>query len=130
MAVLSKLKDVTMEKGLEQIYQWAMPEAPLEACGLLIDRRPEDKPGLLWDIFWLTNCSDDPRMSYKVAAEDIGELVAVPEAFYERCIVWHTHPSGIVGPSRGDSDSLVEQVKYLVMTIPTKEVVRYERIRW
>lgn len=105
-------------------------EAPLETCGLLIDRRPEDKPGLLWDVFHLTNYSDDPRLSYKVEATDIGLLVPTPETFFDNCIVWHTHPSGIVGPSRGDSDSLVEQVKYLVMTIPTKEVVRYERIRW
>lgn len=43
----------------------------------------------------------------------------------EDVIIWHTHPSGNVGPSPGDLDSKVEGLRYLVVTIPSGEATMF-----
>lgn len=70
-----------------------------------------------------------PMMAYGLEPEDVGSCVT-KEEFFDCVTIWHTHPSGMIGPSKGDLENLVEGVRYLVMTIPTKEVVKYERVRW
>jgi proteasome lid subunit RPN8/RPN11 len=35
----------------------------------------------------------------------------------DRIAIWHSHPSGLVGPSRADMQKRIEGVAYLVVTI-------------
>lgn len=53
--------------------------------------------------------------------EDLGK----EERVWEDVIVWHTHPSGFVGPSRGDMQNRVEGLKYLVVSLPDGEAVYF-----
>lgn len=105
---------------METIFRLGQETAPKEACGFLVDREAGQ-----WSILELENISDEPTSSYEVEQGDPGELSR--DTFFNHTYVWHTHPSGMVGPSKGDLDNMAQQVKYLVMTIPTREVVKYER---
>jgi proteasome lid subunit RPN8/RPN11 len=40
-------------------------------------------------------------------------------------IVWHTHPSGNIGPSKGDMDTKIEGFQYLVVTMPSGEATLF-----
>jgi proteasome lid subunit RPN8/RPN11 len=40
-------------------------------------------------------------------------------------IVWHTHPSGNIGPSKGDMDSKIQGFQYLVVTMPSGEATLF-----
>lgn len=91
--------------------------APDEACGLLV-KEAEDE----YRVIQLVNRADDPTRSYQIDAETIKALALKPEV-WAHVAVWHTHPGGLVGPSAGDLEHKVERVKYLVVTIPTGEVV-------
>lgn len=113
----------------DQIFDWGMSMAPNEVCGIW----RVQKFLQLQTLFFMENVSDDPTMSYRIDTEDLGKFVENfrlgQQSFYEECTVWHTHPSGLIGPSKGDMDTAKPRIKYYVMTIPTREVVKYERIQ-
>jgi proteasome lid subunit RPN8/RPN11 len=44
-------------------------------------------------------------------------LESVDEAARESLVIWHTHPSGNVGPSRGDLLHKLGDLSYLVVSI-------------
>jgi len=111
---------------------WGQETAPNEACGLWI---PATNIQGTHDLWLVDNIAEDPLKSYKMDMVDVSQLmerhnITGPGEFYEQVIVWHTHPSGMVGPSKGDIDASMFNVKYMVMTIPSQEVVKYERVRW
>lgn len=88
---------------------------PREACGLLLpvpdrlDRR----------VIELPNRSVG-RGEYEIWSEDAAlELRHYDDVDEElgRIAIWHTHPSGLVGPSRGDHLYRHPDVPYLVVTL-------------
>lgn len=95
--------------------------APTEACGIVTpDLRVTTLPNVA------PNCSS----SYAVDEEDLVEAIL---DFVERTgddyelltrahfIIWHTHPNGQVGPSRGDLEYRLPDFQYLVVTLPGGE---------
>jgi proteasome lid subunit RPN8/RPN11 len=44
-------------------------------------------------------------------------LTSVDDQQKESMVIWHTHPSGNVGPSRGDLDHKLAGLSYLVISI-------------
>lgn len=93
---------------------------------------PREAVGLLWESpgnevghRHLANISDDPEHSYAV---NVSEMIAKFEAATGRDILramddgvtftlWHSHPSGLVGPSRGDVRLKQEALTYMVVTV-------------
>lgn len=89
-----------------------------EACGILT---PDQ------EITVLPNRSTDPGSSYVIGNEDLIEAIAdyiersgvdPEEVTREHVLIWHTHPSGNIGPSRGDMQSRVDGFMYGVVTLP------------
>jgi proteasome lid subunit RPN8/RPN11 len=104
-----------------QIIEIGMAELPKEACGIII---PElGLPSDQW-VRQMANRSPSPETSYAIDPETIAGLLRYPEAWQD-VIVWHTHPSGHVGPSRDDLKTRREGLRYLVVSLPRGEKVMY-----
>lgn len=109
------------------MLHWGLEEAPLEACGLLIGH--ETLAGTLIALK-LRNISPSPRDSWRIDTAWVMHHLfprMTRAEFYDQVMVWHTHPGGTLGPSRMDLETMKTGVHYCVVTVPTGEVVRYER---
>lgn len=101
-----------------------LDRAPNEACGILLP-----PPGDIYKfrghsrrVIELPNRSHNPRDSYEIWGSDIVQeliewLEAVDDVAKNAMAIWHTHPSGNVGPSRGDLDYKLGDLSYLVVSI-------------
>lgn len=106
---------------IPRIIEIGMAHLPKEACGVVIpnlDMAPDD-----W-VHELTNRSSNPLNSYEIDSHTIDALVANPDAWAD-VLVWHTHPSGSVGPSKGDVESKIDGLRYLVVALPRGEAVLF-----
>lgn len=70
----------------------------------------------------MPNRSHSPRDSYEIHGDDIivelqQWLEIVDQPARDSLIIWHTHPSGNVGPSRGDLTHKLGDLSYLVVSI-------------
>ena len=119
---LRRLVLVTPEV-VDHIVGIGLERSPQEACGLVLP------PG---KVVELRNVCPTPRKSYLV---DNGELEQVLTKFIDDTrafdlhpsdfLVWHTHPRGTIGPSEGDLEARQEGFKYLVVSLPDGEAVRF-----
>lgn len=110
---------------VDQILLVGKAEDPCEACGVIT---PDSM------VVQLTNSSSSPHTSYVLSSED---LVNALDAFVgrtgipwtdltqEHFIIWHTHPGGNIGPSRGDLRDRIEGFQYVVISLPHGEAVRF-----
>jgi proteasome lid subunit RPN8/RPN11 len=104
-----------------QIMEIGLRRAPNEACGIVV---PDlDVPAADW-VHELQNRSSDPLTSYEIDTATIKQLVDDPDAWAD-VLVWHTHPKGGVGPSKGDMESKVQGLRYLVVALPRGEAVLF-----
>jgi proteasome lid subunit RPN8/RPN11 len=106
---------------VDQVLQFGLAAEPEEACGVLT---PDS-----W-VVRLPNVSPRPLNSFWIDSEDLvnaiteyARRVGLPpsELRREHFIVWHTHPGGVVGPSKGDLRAKLEGFQYLVITLPNGE---------
>jgi proteasome lid subunit RPN8/RPN11 len=103
-----------------RIIELGMAKLPNEACGVVIpdlDRHPND-----W-VVELINRSADPTNSYDIDVATIKALHQNDKDAWSDCLVWHTHPSGHVGPSRKDLQGRIPGLSYLVVALPRGEAV-------
>jgi proteasome lid subunit RPN8/RPN11 len=102
-----------------KIIEIGMQRMPNEACGIVVPDL-----GLVPDqwVHELANRSQDPLNSYKIDPTTVAGLLVDPEV-WEDVLVWHTHPSGHVGPSEGDMKQRDPRLKYLVVALPRGEAV-------
>lgn len=96
----------------EALHNLILRRAPVEAVGLLIDD----------EILELPNRADNGTSNFSFVPEDIA--IAIENAridieliHWEDVILWHSHPSGGVGPSRTDMRHKVPRVQHMVLTI-------------
>ena len=102
-----------------------LEENPYEACGLIVPSL--SVPPINW-VHRMINRAENPFSSYRLDPATIQQLledVGAEERVWEDVIVWHTHPSGYVGPSPGDMANRLEGLKYLVVSIPRGEAVYF-----
>lgn len=107
-----------------EIVRIGLDRAPNEACGILLP-----PPGDIFrfrsrnrQVIELPNRSLNPRDSYEIRGTDIVQELSewfesVEPSDDPGLVIWHTHPSGNVGPSRGDLDHKLETFTYLVVSI-------------
>lgn len=102
--------------ALERIFELGMEGAPEEICGLLVN----ETKGCL--VIPLTNRSGDRLNSFVIDNVTLRSLALKPRT-WAHVAVYHTHPRGQVGPSPQDLEHKIHSVKYVVVTIPSGEVV-------
>lgn len=102
---------------IPRIMEIGMLRAPKEACGLVVPSL--SVPADDW-VIEMTNRADNPYSSYAIDTETVRQLLDDKDAWSD-VLVWHTHPSGLVGPSQGDIKAKVEGLRYLVVALPTGE---------
>jgi proteasome lid subunit RPN8/RPN11 len=90
-----------LEKSLPEIYRLGLTRYPAEACGLLVDVPRRLHTGDLTHVIELPNRSLAANGQYVVLPGDI-ELALRDYDEIEEAAIWHTHPSGYIGPSEGD----------------------------
>lgn len=112
---------IPMDIMIPHLLAIGLEERPHEACGLIIPNLGEAP--LDW-VVKMINRADNPFNSYRLDPKTIAGLeedLGREKRVWEDVIVWHTHPSGMSGPSRGDLEHRVEGLKYLVVAIPSGE---------
>jgi proteasome lid subunit RPN8/RPN11 len=102
--------------ALERVFDLGMEGAPEEVCGLIVN----ETEGV--QVIPLNNRSEDPFNSYAIDTETLRTLALKPKT-WAHVAVYHTHPRGQVGPSALDLEHRISSVKYVVVTIPSGEVV-------
>ena len=105
-----------MEATLTQLVKL---RTPIEAVGLIL---PDDT------VVELANRSDHPRDSFKLFGEDIIFVLqeykfALTQETIEQTTLWHSHPSGGMGPSTTDLKQKAPGLSHLVLTLSGDEVV-------
>ena len=115
-----------------EICRIGRDRAPNESCGILLP-----PPGDIFryrahhrQVIELPNRSHSPRDSYEIRGDDIIVELAewlenVDQPTRDSLAIWHTHPNGTVGPSRGDLIHKLGDLSYLVVTINT-ETLEYQ----
>lgn len=107
---------------IEQMAEIGRLRLPNEACGVLIP-----PPG--WkgqQVFELPNRSKTPADSFVMSSDDIVMTLEEWAAEYSDpsvwsdITIWHTHPSGAVGPSKADMENKIEQCGNLVLSLPAE----------
>lgn len=100
---------------MQEIRELGERRRPVEACGLLLDVPWRKSDGKLSYIKELPNRSLEPS-SYRI---DMGDIRVALEGLeeVEDVAIWHTHPSGFVGPSRGDMVNRPEGPYMVVVTL-------------
>lgn len=106
---------------IPRIIEIGLEKLPFEACGIIV---PDlDRPAADW-VHSMHNRSEDPLNSYALDVSTIKQLVGSPDA-YSDVLVWHTHPSGHVGPSKRDWDDRILGLRYLVVALPGGEATLF-----
>lgn len=105
----------SLDRAMQEIRELGERRRPVEACGLLLDVPWRKSDGKLSYIKELPNRSLEPS-SYRI---DMGDIRVALEGLeeVEDVAIWHTHPSGFVGPSRGDMVNRPEGPYMVVVTL-------------
>jgi proteasome lid subunit RPN8/RPN11 len=105
------------ETALQAIYELGLRRRPAEACGILLPSP--------WKKSWILevpNRSKHCHDSFEYTLYDLRAVLhdwanqATPEEM-EQLTLWHTHPSGGVGPSRIDMRNRIQGTHHLVVTL-------------
>lgn len=111
----------SLDVVIPRIIELGLEEAPKEACGLVV---PDlGVPADSW-VIRMTNQAANPYDSYSIDATTIRGLLEERDV-WDDVLVWHTHPGGHVGPSRGDMRARVEGIRYLVVSLPSGEATMF-----
>jgi len=113
----------SLDVVIPRIVSLGLTRLPNEACGFVIPNlnQPIDE----W-VVELVNRSPQPTTSYKCDATAIQGLLDDPEVWGD-VLIWHTHPSGNVGPSKGDMENRHPALhgRYLVVALPRGEATLF-----
>jgi proteasome lid subunit RPN8/RPN11 len=109
----------SLDVVVPKIIEIGMMQLPNEACGVII---PDLNATPDYWIHTLKNRSRDPLNSYSIDPETVAGILVDPEVWGD-VLIWHTHPSGHVGPSEGDMKQRDPRLKYLVVSLPRGEAV-------
>jgi len=113
----------SLDVVIPKIVEFGLARVPNEACGLVIPNL--DNPVDTW-VHELINRSPSPQDSYIFDAEAMKPLLTDQEVWSD-VLVWHTHPSGRIGPSQGDMEARHPALhgRYLVVALPHGEATLF-----
>lgn len=112
-----------MPEQVEQIRVIGMSRLPHEACGLIL---PDGS------VVEVPNTSSEPHDNFVMTAQDMVntmqhymETRGIDFVPRQDVIIWHTHPSGFLGPSELDMRHKVPGCRHLVVALPEGLAARY-----
>lgn len=115
---------------IAQIVRLGTLRAPSEACGILLTRA-DGGPR----IAEVPNRATEPTANVFIDGEEftetlrriVGDPACYPGNLTRELVVWHTHPGGLVGPSKVDMEfkRTLGNVRCLVVTLPNGEAVQF-----
>lgn len=108
-----------LDLALKEIEEIGKLRLPNEACGVLLDTHWRKANGSPSWVKELPNRSVVGGGTYRVDADDI-RLVLEGLEEVEDVAIWHTHPSGLVGPSKGDMRNRPAANIYMVVIALTE----------
>jgi proteasome lid subunit RPN8/RPN11 len=117
---------VITEDLIQEIVTIGDLRLPNEACGVLLPTPHRNKR-----VFEIPNRSKYPANSFEMHSDDIvmeieDWIIENPSsACWEQVTIWHTHPSGGVGPSRVDLQNRIEKCGNLVISLGSKPVATW-----
>ena len=97
------------EHELVEIDRIGKLRAPTEACGLLLSVPHHGRT-----VIELPNRSLTAEDHYEFKGSDA--YIELKD-YDDELVVWHTHPGGLIGPSRDDMRTRHEDYWYLVVTL-------------
>ena len=108
------------EVMLEEITRIGVDRKPAEACGVLLLHPRNDDPRS--QVVEIPNRSHHPHDNYIMSTNDIrmelyNWLRHADVAELGTLSIWHTHPRGNIGPSRGDMQHREPNIAYLVVAL-------------
>lgn len=109
-----------LEAALPEIEALGKLRAPNEACGVLLDLPWMRSDGTMSFVKELPNRSVDGPGTYAVWPSDIRMVLEGVEDV-EDVAIWHTHPSGFIGPSKGDMEHRPDPNIYMVVVAITEQ---------
>jgi len=109
------------EALIAEIVRIGEVRKPAEACGVLLPV-PDSRGN---HVIELPNRSMNAQSSFEIWPDDIEQVLhdwveSVHPSYLDKIAVWHTHPRGGVGPSRGDMQNKIDGVPYLVVALRTE----------
>lgn len=115
---------------VDEIVRLGTLRSPSEACGLLLTRADGGVR-----IAEVPNRAAEPYHDVLMSNEDLTEALRgmvgdpgrYPGNLTRELVVWHTHPGGLVGPSKVDMEfrRKLGDTRCLVVTIPSGEAVQF-----
>lgn len=118
------------ESDVATIVAIGLERAPFEACGVLVTSHT-----LAERVREVPNHSTEPNDSCVMRNDDIldavlglvGDPLEYSGDLSRELVVWHTHPSGKVGPGKTDMEfrRRLGDTRCLVVTVPTGEAVQF-----
>jgi proteasome lid subunit RPN8/RPN11 len=109
----------TLEAALPEIEKLGKLRAPSEACGVLLDMPWRKADGSMSFVKELPNRAMADG-TYRVDAGDIRMVLDGLEEV-EDVAVWHTHPSGFIGPSKGDMQNRPDPNIFMLVVALTEQ---------
>jgi proteasome lid subunit RPN8/RPN11 len=108
----------TLGLALPEIERLGKLRAPGEACGILLDIPRRKADGTASAVIELPNRSLGNAGTYHIAPDDIRLALENLEEV-EDVAIWHTHPSGFIGPSKLDMENRPKPDIYMVVVALT-----------
>lgn len=102
--------DGLLENDLSIAVETAMPN---EAVGLILSNR---------EVITLTNVSSTPGNSFSLASQEIIDALE-QESDLNKVTLWHSHPSGGIGPSTIDIHNRSPFKHHLVVSVTPEGLV-------
>lgn len=102
------------KRAIQEIARYGTIRKPNEACGLLLRGRVvELRNASELDKTWNYSLGGGQAIVQQLRALeiDLTELIA------GEYLIWHTHPSGLIGPSAGDMETRIDGLEYLVVAL-------------
>lgn len=113
----------------EEILRIGLRRSPKEACGVIT---PDER---VWEV---ANRSPEPTQNYILERDDVLTTLKTWGETWPGdpgdvlLVIWHTHPNGLIGPSR---DDLINkrihaldtgfELPHLVVSLPNGEAVQF-----
>lgn len=91
---------------------------PNEACGVLLPIPMRNR--VVWEV---PNRAEDGTDKFEMHSDDVVIMLEewaadnAQHAVWENIVLWHTHPSGSIGPSKADLENKIEKCGNLVVSL-------------
>jgi proteasome lid subunit RPN8/RPN11 len=107
-----------LEQVKEALMKRARQSYPMEVCGFIMNSADPDTDQFVFDV---PNVSKSPRDSWLMDPNYQTIAFSQEESIFG---IWHTHPSGLLGPSETDMRYIIPNHRFFVVT--RDGVVEYE----